>query len=129
VQSLPVVQAAPTTSTQITKDETNHMDEVPHFDEAQKKYFQEQLAAQSGKHLVLAPELLTAEQKAQQAHEAGDIDALKDLKVRAAYLSRYGVNEFGKLHLRSTREKRERERQAEQELKLADNKRRLGIRS
>ena len=107
---------------------SDEIEKIPEFTDEQREYFQRQLAAQSGKHLVLAPELLTAEQKAQQAHEAGDIDALKDLKVRAAYLSRYGVNEFGKLHLRSTREKRERERQAEQELKLAENKRRLGVR-
>lgn len=102
------------------------MTDVPHFDEAQKKYFQEQLAAQSGKTLILNPELLTNEQLAQQAHESGDIDALKNPRIRAAYLQRYGVNEFGKLHLRSTRERREKQRQAEQQRLLEQRKARQG---
>lgn len=102
------------------------MTEIPHFDEAQKKYFQEQLAAQSGKTLVLNSELLTHEQQAQQAHESGDIDALKDPKIRAAYLQKYGVNEFGKLHLRSTRARRENQHQSEQQRLLEQRKARQG---
>ena len=94
----------------------------PNFSDQDKLYFQKMLSEQSGKSLNLTPELLTNEQKATSAHETGDIDALKDPKVRAAYLSKFGVDAFGRLHLRITRERREKQRQAEQEQLIAQNK-------
>lgn len=98
-------------------------EQVPQFSEEQKKYFARQLQEQSGKPVVILPrEVMTHEQLAIQAHDTGDIDALKDTQVRAAYLQKFGVDEFGKLHLRATREKREKQRQAEQERLIAQNK-------
>lgn len=94
----------------------------PKFSEQDKLYFQRALSEQSGKTLKLNPELLTDKQQAQLAHEAGDLDALKNPRVRAAFLQEFGVDEFGKLHLRATRERREKERAAEQERLIAQNK-------
>lgn len=87
------------------------------FTDEQKKVFQRELAAQSGKPVILVPtELMTLEQKAIQARETGDFAAVKkDMALRNAFLQKFGVAEFGKLQQKHLQAERERKQAEERE--------------
>jgi hypothetical protein len=101
------------------------IEKIPMFDDEQRAYFQRQLAAQSGKALVLAPEMLTAAQKAEQAHTSGDFsELLKDIRVRQEYLAKFGTREFERQNWVHRQNVKAKAKAAEQEKLLQDRARR-----
>lgn len=92
------------------------------FSDEQKTFFNQRLKEELEKAGARSNIEQSPEEKAILAHELGDLNALKDAKTRAAYLTKYGVNEFGKLHLRHTREQREKKAAEERAAQLAQSK-------